>query len=262
MNQALQAHAAEWCAFAATLANRARQEILPHFRTALAVDDKADHSPVTQADRNAEAAMRTAIEATYPQHGVIGEEFGTLRPDAEWVWVLDPVDGTKSFICGRPTFVTLIGLLHYGTPVLGLIDQPVLDERWLGVAGSGTTLNGRPARTSGHPGLKGARLGSTGPQYFTAEGLRRLAQVQTQAHFTLWGGDGYLFGQVASGGLDIGIEQGLKLYDYAALVPVVQGAGGVMTDWQGRALGVGSDGAVLACASESLHTEALALLGS
>ncbi|MBV8468180.1 MAG: histidinol phosphate phosphatase, partial [Burkholderiales bacterium] len=123
------------------LADAARAAILPHYRSRLAIDDKADASPVTLADRGAEQAMRALLAELAPEHGIIGEEFGRERDDAEWVWVLDPVDGTKSFIIGRPTFCTLIGLLHRGKPVLGVIDQPVLGERWVGAVGIATTLN-------------------------------------------------------------------------------------------------------------------------
>lgn len=248
--------------FAGHLADLARIEILQLYRTRLVIDDKADASPVTLADRNAEAMMRSAIEVAYPQHGIIGEEFGNVRENAEWVWVLDPVDGTKSFICGRATFVTLIGLLHRGVPVLGVIDQPVMAERWLGGVGLGTTLNGMLAFPSGECTLARARMGSTGPEYYNAEGLAKVHRLQAATRFTLWGGDGYLFGQLASGGLEIAIEQGLKLHDFAALAPVVQGAGGVMTDWQGRALGMASAGDVLACATPALHAAALANMQS
>ncbi|MBV8465507.1 MAG: histidinol phosphate phosphatase, partial [Burkholderiales bacterium] len=123
------------------LADAARAAILPHYRSRLTIDDKADASPVTLADRGAEQAMRALLAELAPEHGIIGEEFGRERDDAEWVWVLDPVDGTKSFIIGRPTFCTLIGLLHRGKPVLGVIDQPVLGERWVGAVGIATTLN-------------------------------------------------------------------------------------------------------------------------
>lgn len=251
---------AEFLAFSSHLADLARGEIIPRFRTMLTIDDKADASPVTLADRNAEAVMRAAIEKAYPTHGVIGEEYGAIREDAEWVWVLDPVDGTKSFICGRPTFTTLIGLMHRGQPTLGVIDQAILNERWIGISNAATTLNGQPVRTSNIQSLAQARIGSTGPQYYTADGLSRLTQLQAASRFTLWGGDAYLFGQVALGGLDIGIEQGLKLHDFAALAPVVLGAGGMMTDWQGKALDIESDGAVLASANPTLHAAALSCL--
>ncbi|MBL8508751.1 MAG: histidinol phosphate phosphatase, partial [Chitinimonas sp.] len=139
---------ADFLPLAQRLADAARAVILPYYRTRLAVDDKLDASPVTLADRGAEQAMRALLAEHAPEHGIIGEEFGRERDEAEWVWVLDPVDGTKSFIVGRPTFCTLIGLLHHGKPVLGIIDQPVLNERWVGVAGQPSTLNGSVVQTS------------------------------------------------------------------------------------------------------------------
>ncbi len=242
------------------LADAARAAILPHYRSQLLVDDKLDASPVTIADRGAEKAMREILEAERPEDGIIGEEFGRVREEADWVWVLDPVDGTKSFVTGRPTFVTLIGLLYQGRPVMGVIDQPVLDERWIGVKGKATTLNGQLVRCAPTLGLARARLGSTGPQYFTEEGRPRFDALLTQCHFGLWGGDGYLYAQLATGGLDMVIEEGLKLHDFAALAPVVEGAGGRMTDWDGAPLTIHSEGRVLAAATASLHEQALGVL--
>ena len=135
------------------LADTARAVIKGYFRTPVTVDDKADASPVTIADREAEASMRRLINQAAPGHGIFGEEYGAERPDAEWVWVLDPVDGTKAFITGKPSFGTLIALLHQGRPVLGIIDQPILDERWLGLDGRPTTLNGNPIRVRPCPSV-------------------------------------------------------------------------------------------------------------
>lgn len=242
------------------LADAARQAILPHYRSGVAIDDKADESPVTLADRGAEQAMRALLAERVPEHGIIGEEFGNERESAEWVWVLDPVDGTKSFIVGRPTFCTLIGLLHYGKPVLGIIDQAVTQERWVGVAGEPTTLNGQPAHTSLIDQLAAAKLGSTGPEYLPTDAGGAFPSLKDKVRFTVWGGDAYLYALLASGGLDLVVEYGLKLHDFAALVPVVQGAGGVMTDWQGEALHAGSEGHVLVAANAALHAAARAAM--
>ncbi|MFC4159335.1 inositol monophosphatase family protein [Chitinimonas lacunae] len=247
-------------ALAQRLAEAARAAILPHYRSRLDVIAKDDASPVTLADRGAEQAMRELIEAHLPQDGIIGEEYGKQREDAEWVWVLDPVDGTKSFICGRPTFVSLIGLLHRGVPVLGVIDQAVLDERWVGVTGRPTTFNGSPISTSQADTLALSRLGSTGPEYFTVAGSASLAALVRQTRFMQWGGDGYLYGQLAFGGLELVVEEGLKLHDFAALIPVIEGAGGVMTDWEGGRLDANSAGRVLAVANRTLHAQAVAAL--
>jgi histidinol phosphatase-like enzyme (inositol monophosphatase family) len=253
---------ADFLPLATRLADASRAALLPHYRRRLDIDDKSDSSPVTQADRAAELAMRAIIEVEYPSHGVVGEEFGSLRPDAEWVWVLDPVDGTKSFIVGRPTFCTLIGLLHWGRPVLGVIDQAITCERWLGVEGLPTTLNGIPVRTRQVADLAQARLGSTGPQYLPGEAGEAFARLQSQCRFTVWGGDAYAHALLACGGYDLVVESGLKLHDFVALVPVVQGAGGIITDWQGRPLDAHSPGQVLAAASAELHSAARAVLNA
>ena len=231
-----------------------------YYRSGLAIDDKSDASPVTQADREAEIAMRQLIKQHRPQDGIIGEEFGRENEDAEWTWVLDPVDGTKAFITGRPLFVTLIGLLHFGKPVLGVINQPITHDCWLGVVGEGTTLNGKPAQVAQIDQLARARIGSTGPQYYTRTGLDAFNALAKQCRFAVWGGDGYQFGLLASGGMDIAVESGIKLHDFAALAPVVIGAGGVMTDWQGQALDKNSGGDVIAAATTALHLAALEYL--
>lgn len=248
---------AEFKQLAQDLAAASAEVIRGYYRSGLAVDDKSDASPVTQADREAEVVMRKLINKHRPQDGIIGEEFGRENEEAEWVWVLDPVDGTKAFITGRPLFVTLIGLLHRGVPVLGVINQPVTGDCWLGVVGEGTTLNGVPAKVSQITDLARARIGSTGPQYYQPHGLTAFNTLAAQCRFAVWGGDGYQFGLLASGGMDIAVESGIKLHDFAALAPVVIGAGGVMTDWQGKALDIHSGGDVVAAATPQLHAAAL-----
>ena len=243
------------------LADASGPVVRRYFRTPVAVDDKADSSPVTIADREAERAIRAIIEAERPDDGIYGEEFGTKNLDAEWVWVIDPIDGTKSFITGRPIFGTLIALLHRGTPVLGIIDQPIINDRWVGVAGQPTTHNGQPARVRACAGgLAAATLGTTSPDLFPgtdADGFRRVAG---RAKVSVYGGDCYTYGLLASGYYDLVVESGLKLYDFAALVPVVTGAGGLMTDWQGNPLNAKSDGRVVAAGDARTHRETLAAL--
>jgi inositol-phosphate phosphatase/L-galactose 1-phosphate phosphatase/histidinol-phosphatase len=248
--------AEEMIALAQQLAAVSAEVIRPYFRQPLAIDDKNDQSPVTQADREAERAMRSLIKQLRPQDGIIGEEFGSERDDAEWVWVLDPIDGTKSFTVGRALFVTLIGLLHHGKPVLGVINQPIANERWLGISGQGAWFNGEPVLGNQVEQLQSARLGTTGPQYLNA-GTAAFAQLSAQCRFNSYGGDGYLYAQVASGWLELVVEEGLKLHDFAALAPVVNGAGGRMTDWQGNELDIHSEGRVLAAANPILHAAAL-----
>lgn len=214
----------------------------------LAVETKADASPVTAADRGAEELMRTRIAKAFPGHGIIGEEFGEERPDAEFTWVLDPIDGTVSFIGGRPIFGTLIALVLDGFPVLGVIDQPILGERWIGASGKPTLLNGREARTRTCRELSEAMLATTGPHYFDDhQGAHFMAlAAKTDHRRMMMGGDCYNYALLASGHLDIVCEAGLKLHDWAALVPVVEGAGGLMCDWNGDPLHAGSDGHVIA----------------
>lgn len=246
--------------FAQKLADASAEVIRQYYRTGLAIDDKLDASPVTRADREAEQAMRALINAERAEEGIIGEEFGAEREEADWVWVLDPVDGTKAFITGRPLFVTLIGLLYRGQPVLGIVNQPIANERWVGVVGQGCTLNGQAISASQITELARARIGTTGPQYFSDSGLQAFNAFQKGGRFTVYGGDGYQYALVATGGLDVVIEEGLKLHDFAAVAPVVIAAGGVMTDWQGQPLVQGSVGRVIAAANPALHQLALATM--
>ena len=235
-------------ALAHRLADAAREEIQPLFRTVIESEAKGDASPVTLADRNAEAAMRKLIEAECSADGIHGEEYGVKDGVSGRQWVLDPIDGTTAFLAGRPIFGTLIALLADGFPVLGIIDQPILGERWLGVAGQETTFNGKRVKARLCPELDKATVATTGPHYFSVEqGDKFMALAgQTDHKRMVMGGDCYNYGCLASGQIDIVAEAGLKLHDYAALVPVVEGAGGVMGDWRGEPLHAGSDGTVLA----------------
>jgi inositol-phosphate phosphatase / L-galactose 1-phosphate phosphatase / histidinol-phosphatase len=255
--------AAAHLALANALADAARPIVRGYFRQRITVDDKSDLTPVTIADREAEAAMRRLIEQQCPTHGILGEEYGALRPEAEFIWVLDPIDGTKSFISGIPLFGTLIGLTHRGRPVLGVIDQPILGERWLGTAGRATLLNGMPVRTRACAALGKATLFSTAPEAMfegaDAAGFERLRRA---VKLLRTGADCYAYAQLASGFIDLVVESQLKPYDYCALVPVIEGSGGVITDWQGRALDLGSDGKVVACGDPSLAASARQLLAA
>jgi histidinol phosphatase-like enzyme (inositol monophosphatase family) len=251
---------AELVALANSLADAARPIAARYFRTPVTVDDKADLSPVTIADREAETAMRSLLDKHMPRHGVFGEEHGALRTDAEYVWVLDPIDGTKAFITGLPIFGTLIALLHRGRPVLGIIDQPISRERWLGVSGQRTTLNGQPIKVRGCPSLDRAYMYSTAPQMFGGPTAARHQSLAEQVKLFRWGGDCYAYGLLAAGHVDLVVENQLKLYDYAALVAVIKGAGGLITDWQGRELDMNSDGSVLAAGDPATHRAARQIL--
>jgi histidinol phosphatase-like enzyme (inositol monophosphatase family) len=237
--------------------------IRPYFRAGATAELKGDSSPVTIADRQAEQAMRMVLAQRFPSHGVLGEEHGNHNPEARWRWVLDPIDGTRAFITGRPTFGTLVALLDGDTPVLGVIDQPITGERWIGATGRPTVFRGPfggQAKCRPCPALDHAELSCTAPEIFTpdtAPGWQRLA---SQVRRITWGGDCYAYGLLALGQIDVIAEATLKLWDWAALVPVIEGAGGRVTDWQGRALHAGSDGQVLAVGDPALLGPALAAL--
>ncbi|QKG71014.1 histidinol-phosphatase [Erythrobacter mangrovi] len=237
-------------ALANRLADVAGAAIRPLFRGDWQAEQKEDNTAVTIADRAAEEAMRAILDSERAADGIIGEEYGSVREGAARQWVLDPIDGTQSFVAGRPIFGTLIALLQDGWPVLGVIDQPILGERWIGALGEGTTFNGRPVRTRACSALEGASVATTSPHCFAEAEvdayLRVVAKAYPRRPFPVYGGDCYNYALLASGHLDLVIESGLKLHDYAALVPVVEGAGGMMSDWQGHPLDAGSDGSVLA----------------
>jgi len=247
-------------AFAQHLADVAGEVIRPYFRKPLVVSDKADLSPVTAADRAAEETMRGLIETQFPAHGILGEEFGRVREDAELVWVLDPIDGTKSFISGVPLFGTLIALTRAGRPILGIIDQPVLRERWTGAAGRPTTLNSVAVGCRPCPGLAAATLFATTPDMFKGEDDAAFARVSAAVKLVRFGADCYASGLLAAGFVDLVLEASLKPYDFCAMVPIVEGAGGVATDWRGASLGLASEGRVLAAGDPRLHQAGLALL--
>jgi inositol-phosphate phosphatase / L-galactose 1-phosphate phosphatase / histidinol-phosphatase len=251
---------ARFLALAIDLADAAGEAIRPYFRRPLAVDEKPDLSPVTAADRAAETAMRQLIARRFPSHGIIGEEFGPEREGAEFVWVLDPIDGTKSFISGVPLFGTLIALAHQGRPILGIIDQPISRERWIGASGHPTTVNGSAIRCRPCDSLRAATVFSTSPDMFRGADAAAYARVAAAAKLVRFGADCYAYGVLAHGLIDLVIEASLKPYDFSAVLPIVEGAGGVASDWRGAPLTLASDGRVLVAGDRRTHREALALL--
>jgi inositol-phosphate phosphatase/L-galactose 1-phosphate phosphatase/histidinol-phosphatase len=242
------------------LADAVRPISMSYFRTPVEAKVKNDKSPVTVADKKAEAKMREMIEAEYPDHGIFGEEYGVVRTDAEFVWVLDPIDGTKSFLVGKPLFGTLIGLLHKGRAVLGIIDMPALGERWTGAKGHPTTFNGENVTTRACEDLSKAWMLVTSPDMFLGDDKPAFKRLKRQVKFLRWGTDCMGYGLLASGYADVVCEAKMSPYDYVALVPVVEGAGGVMTDWHGNPLGLENDGTVLASGDKRLHGPAIATL--
>ena len=254
--------------FAHELADLASRETVPRFRTQLDVANKvaADFDPVTDADREAERVIRARIEQRFAQHGIFGEEFGETVGDGRHRWVLDPVDGTRSFICGAPTWTTLIALEIEGTPRVGVIDQPYTGERWVGTdARTRYFRDGvqRTLMTSGCVKLEEARVSTTDPRpgsifgEVEAAAFSRVAQACRLARFSM---DAYAYALLASGQLDLVVEAGLQHYDYAALAPVVRGAGGVVSNWAGGEFDATTGGHLLASASPELHAAAMAIL--
>lgn len=241
----------------------AGQVIRPFFRSGLGAELKGDQSPVTVADRNAEQAMRTLLSQRVPEAGILGEEFGLDRPDARLRWVLDPIDGTRAFITGRPTFGILVGLLMDGVPVLGIIDQPITGERWIGVAGEPTHFAGPfggAAGTRSCLSLNEAELSCTSPAMMDGATQPRFDTLEAGVRRTSWGGDCYAYGLLALGHIDIIAERDMKIWDWAALVPVIEGAGGRVTDWNGDRLREDGDGSVLAVGDPALGDRAVEAL--
>lgn len=252
--------------FAETLADSARAIIRPYYRQAFSIERKADATPVTAVDRAVERALRDAISARFPDHGVVGEEFGPHQAEADYLWVLDPIDGTKRFVAGSPQFGSLIALLQGGRPVIGIIEMPALAERWVGVVGRTTRFtspNGTDeCRTAMGRPLAEAVLSASSPHMFPEGDFAAFERVRKAVHYPLYGCDCFAYGLLANGGLDLVIESTMAFYDFASLVPVVQGAGGVITDWNGAPLGQHSDGRVLAAGDAELHEAAKTLLGA
>jgi inositol-phosphate phosphatase/L-galactose 1-phosphate phosphatase/histidinol-phosphatase len=204
--------------------------------------------------------MRQLIAARFPTHGIFGEEFGREREGADFTWVLDPIDGTKSFISGVPLFGTLIALAYQGRPILGIIDQPILRERWIGASGHPTTFNGAAIRVRPCPALAVATVFSTSPDMFKGDDALAHARVAAGAKLMRFGADCYAYGLLAHGFIDLVIEASLKPYDFSAMLPIVEGAGGIASDWRGAPLTLASDGRVLVAGDRRAHEAALRLL--
>ena len=245
--------------FLAELSLVARAAIDAELKLGLACDNKAacGFDPVTEADRAAERALRAAIEGRYPEHGIWGEEYGMVRGEASVRWSLDPVDGTRALICGLPSWAVLVGLIANGRHVAGMIDLPAIDECLVAVDGV-TWRNGAPAQASGCVALSKARLSTTDPNLFVGEDSLAFNRVRQACRLTRYGLDAMAYARVATGNIDLVIENGLKPHDYDALVAVVRGAGGIIGDWTG-----GTDfapGRVVAAATRELYEEAVELL--
>lgn len=260
----------DYLRFAERLADAARRETLPRFRNGVDVFNKAGiwYDPVTDADREAERVQRKMIGAIFPDHGIIGEEFGEDGAERPKRWVLDPVDGTRAFVSGAASWATLIAFEFETRPLIGVIDQPYTDERWIGASGETFFRRGEtklPCRVSGATSLAKARVSTTDPLrsgYFTASEASAFDEIAGKARLCRYSLDAYAYGLLALGHLDLVIEAGLKRHDYAALEPIVAGAGGIVSDWTGEALGQDDRGRIVAAASADLHAAALELLAN
>ena len=260
-----QRRAAEFLAFLPELAALAAAVVLPRFRAPLPVTDKGGlrFDPVTEADREAERVIREAILARYPDHGVLGEEFGNQAGTSACRWVIDPIDGTRAFISGVPTWGTLVALCEDDRPMLGMMSQPFVQEIFLGGPAGAWLLRGgeqQPLRVREGVALAQASVFATTPEMFSPEELAAFNQVSAAARLTRFGIDCYAYCLLAAGHIDLVVEAGLGYYDIAPLIPIIEGAGGIVSDWQGAP--VRSGGRVIAAARASLHAEALALLAN
>jgi myo-inositol-1(or 4)-monophosphatase len=256
--------AVDFAAFVDELATVSGETIRPFFRSALSVENKGQagsFDPVTAADRAAEAAMRTLINRTFPEHGVVGEEFGADRSDAEFVWVLDPIDGTKSFICGMPAWGTLIALTRHGEPIYGLMHQPFTHEHFSG-DGAAAHYRGpageRALRVRACTGLDDAILLTTSPLLMKPPDRDRFGRVEQAVRLSRYGGDCYAYCVLAAGHVDLIIETELKPYDVLALIPIIEGAGGIITTWENERPING--GRIIAAGDRRVHAQAMALL--
>ena len=248
--------------FACSLADASAHVILPHFRSQLVVDNKlgVGFDPVTVADRDAETAMRALIQKHHPDHGILGEEHGVLKGTSDYVWVLDPIDGTRGFMCGLPTWGTLIGLKQGERPIVGVMNQPFSGDRFVGGAraelhrdGKVTTLSTRACKS-----IESAVLSTTSPDIFAPDELVRFDRLRKRARLVRYGGDCYAYAMLAAGLIDLVVESGLKAYDIVALMPLIERAGGVVTTWSGGPAHEG--GQIIAAGDPTLHATVLEML--
>ena len=251
---------AEFVAFAHHLGDIACDILRTRASLPPQVEIKGDGSPVTDTDKAVEHAVRAEILRAYPAHGIHGEEFPPIRLDADYVWVIDPLDGTKEYVQGLPLFGFLLGLMHGEETIIGLAEQPLLRHRWLGAKGHGTTRGSTPVHTSAHRTLEDAVISTMGYDTFARAHHARLARLRLNHRKTVIADSFYVFGLLAEGRVDLIASDGFALHDYAALDAIVRHAGGTVTDWSGNPLGRHGNGTILAAATRELHAEALAAL--
>ena len=252
----------EFVDFANILADASAEIINNYFRKKINIDNKKDDTPVTIADQNTELKIRELILKKYPSHGILGEEYGKTQIKSEFVWVIDPIDGTRSFIAGHKDFGTLIALLHNNKPVLGIINCPAHQERWVGIKDEKTRLNNKIIKTSSTKKIEDAYLFTSGI-YFNEPILKKGYQlIRDKSKYFRLGGDCYMYGMLASGLIDIVIEDTLKAHDYMALVNVIEGAGGKITDKFGNDINIESDGSLVASCNKEIHKDLINIINT
>jgi len=252
----------EFTSFANFLADESAKITLKFFRQSFKSEHKEDNTPVTIADKNSELIIRDLINKTYPKHGIIGEEFEGINSDSEFTWAIDPIDGTMSFIAGHKDFGTLIALLHNKKPILGIINCPAHQERWVGIQNQPTTLNGTVVKTSNVKNIKDSYAFTSGLYFEDKIFKTSFDKIIKKTKYYRFGGDCYMYGMLASGLIDIVMEDTLKIYDYMALIPVIEGAGGIVSDKNNKAITLESDGSFVATANTTLHKEVAEILKS
>lgn len=254
---------AEILAFAEGLADASGAILRENLHTRRGFHTKQDDSPVTDMDRHVEETLRTLIRHRYPEHGILGEEFDGQNLEAEYVWVLDPIDGTKAFITGIPIYGTLICLARRGTPIVGVIDHPVTSDRWVGAQGRRSTFNGKAIESRRCASLSDALLSCSNPEPFGPRERAAFETLRAASKWCVYGSSCYAYGCVASGTIDLAIDCGRhREVDYCALVPVIEGAGGVITDWEGQPLTIHSGNRLIAAGNPERHAEALRILAN
>ncbi len=252
----------EYVEFANTLADEASKISMQYFRTKLSIDQKNDMSPVTIADQNTEIKIREMINKKYPNHGILGEEFEAIKPDSEFVWVIDPIDGTRSFIAGHKDFGNLIALTQNNNPILGIINCPAHQERWVGIINKETTMNNNVVKTSNISLINESHFCTSGLYLEDDHFKKSCDKIINKTKYYRLGGDCYMYGMVASGLIEIVLEDTLKTHDYMALIPVIEGAGGVVTDKYGNPVTINSEGSIVASANKSLHNQIIDIINN
>ncbi len=249
--------------FAVELAHTAGGIAKAYFRSNFSIDNKDSQGfdPVTSADHAIENVLRESIREAWPDHGIVAEESGEEQGASDFTWYIDPIDGTRAFMSGSPLWGTLVGLCEAGTPIIGLLIQPILGEVFIGSANGSWLVHEsgrRRLQSSGRRQLDLATLTTTGPEFFDAEGLEAFRRVSDACLLTRYGGDCYNYAMLAAGFVDLVVEDGLNSFDIVPLVPIIRSAGGIVTSWEGGSVMAG--GSVIAAANSELHEQALALL--